>query len=478
MTLLKTTNMKFINKIAITFILLVSFAFSSEAQEIIAEDAPVKKDSVQPFKRKKIDGIIATVGEYIILDSDIDMEYVELSSQGISIENVSRCELLGKLMEDRLYAHQALQDSTIVVKDSEISNMMEERIGYMVGQIGSVEKMLKFYNKKNEEEFRSFFFDVLKQNKLSTEMRNKVVEEVEITPEEVRTFFKKIPSEELPTFGAEMEVSEIVIEPKITQVEKQKVIDKLNEIRNDVLNNGASFTTRAVLYSEDPGSRSIGGFIKMNRKTQFVKEFKDAAFSLNEGEISKPFETEYGFHIILVEKIRGQEVDLRHILITPKVSDDALREAKEKAQLVRQRIMDGELSFADAARSLSDQKETRANGGVLLNPKTMDSKFELTKMDPTLYGYVSNLKDNEVSAPILDEDYRKMKKYKLLMVTNRIDSHIADYATDYTKIKDLALKEKQFEAIGKWSNEKIMETYIKINGEYRNCQFMNNWLKK
>jgi peptidyl-prolyl cis-trans isomerase SurA len=470
--------MKFINKIAITFILLVSFAFSSEAQEIIAEDAPVKKDSVQPFKRKKIDGIIATVGEYIILDSDIDMEYVELSSQGISIENVSRCELLGKLMEDRLYAHQALQDSTIVVKDSEISNMMEERIGYMVGQIGSVEKMLKFYNKKNEEEFRSFFFDVLKQNKLSTEMRNKVVEEVEITPEEVRTFFKKIPSEELPTFGAEMEVSEIVIEPKITQVEKQKVIDKLNEIRNDVLNNGASFTTRAVLYSEDPGSRSIGGFIKMNRKTQFVKEFKDAAFSLNEGEISKPFETEYGFHIILVEKIRGQEVDLRHILITPKVSDDALREAKEKAQLVRKRIMDGELSFADAARSLSDQKETRANGGVLLNPKTMDSKFELTKMDPTLYGYVSNLKDNEVSVPILDEDHRKMKKYKLLMVTNRIDSHIADYATDYTKIKDLALKEKQFEAIGKWSNEKILETYIKINGDYRNCQFMNNWLKK
>jgi peptidyl-prolyl cis-trans isomerase SurA len=475
---LKTTNMKFINKTAIALILLVSFAFSGKAQEIISEDAPVKKDTVEPFKRKKIDGIVATVGEYIILDSDIDMEYIELSSQGISTENVSRCELLGKLMEDRLYAHQALQDSTIVVKDSEINNMMEERIAYMVGQIGSVEKMLKFYNKKSEEDFRSFFFDVLKQNKLSTEMRNKVVEEVEITPEEVRNFFKKIPSEDLPTFGAEMEVSEIVIEPKITQVEKQKVIDKLNEIRNDVLNNGASFTTRAVLYSEDPGSRSIGGYIKMNRKKQFVKEFKEVAFSLNEGEISKPFETEYGYHIILVEKIRGQEIDLRHILLTPKVSDDALREAKEKAQLVRQRIMDGELSFADAARSLSDEKETRANGGILLNPKTMDSKFELTKMDPTLYGYVSNLKDNEVSVPILDEDYRKMKKYKLLMVTNRIDSHIADYATDYIKIKDLALKEKQFEAIGKWSNEKILETYIKINGEYRNCQFMNNWMKK
>ena len=474
---LKTTSMKFINK-AVTAFILLSFVFSAKAQEIIAEDVPVKKDTVEPFKRKKIDGIIATVGEYIILDSDIDMEYIELSSQGISINNVSRCELLGKLMEDRLYAHQALQDSTIVVKDSEINNMMEERIGYMLSQIGSWDKMLKFYNKKNEEDFRSFFFDVLKQNKLSNEMRNKVVEEVEITPEEVRTFFKNIPKEDLPTFGAEMEVSQIVIEPKISKEEKQKVIDKLNDIRNDVLNNGASFRTRAVLYSEDPGSRSSGGFYKMNRKTQFVKEFKEVAFSLNEGEISKPFETEFGYHIILVEKIRGQEVELRHILLTPKVSDEALKEAKEKAQLIRQRILDGELSFADAARTLSDEKETRANGGVLLNPKTMDSKFELTKMDPTLYGQVSGLKDKEVSVPVLDEDQRGMKKYKLLMVTNRIDSHIADYATDYIKIKDLALKEKQFDAIGKWSNEKIMETYIKINGEYRNCQFMNNWLKK
>ncbi|WP_321538922.1 peptidylprolyl isomerase [Flavobacterium piscinae] len=282
------------------------------------------------------------------MDSDIDMEYIELASQGISTENVSRCELLGKLMEDRLYAHQALQDSTIVVKDSEINNMMEERIAYMLSQIGSMEKMLKFYNKKSEEDFRSFFFDVLKQNKLSTEMRNKVVEEVEITPEEVRTFFKKIPKEDLPTFGAEMEVSQIVFEPKISQEEKQKVIDKLNEIRNDVLNNGASFKTKAVIFTQDRASASTGGFYKMNRKTQFVKEFKEVAFSLNEGEISKPFETEFGYHIILVEKIRGQEVDLRHILLTPKVSDEALKEAKEKAQLVRQRIMDGELSFADA----------------------------------------------------------------------------------------------------------------------------------
>ncbi|WP_026710218.1 peptidylprolyl isomerase [Flavobacterium filum] len=475
---LKIKNMKGINKKVVAMFMLIFAVFFSHAQEIIMENTPVKKDTVKNYKRKKVDGVIATVGDYIILDSDIDMEYIELSSQGISITDITRCQLLGKLMEDRLYAHQALQDSTIVVKDAEINGMMEERMNYMLEQIGSWEKVLKYYNKKSQEEFRSFFFDVLKQNKLSTEMRNKVVEKVEITPEEVRNFFKKIPADELPIFGAELEVSQIVIEPKVSQVETQKVIDKLNEIRNDVLVNGASFRTRAVLYSQDPGSRASGGFYKMNRKTPFVKEFKEVAFSLNEGEISKPFQTEFGYHIILVEKIKGQEIELRHILLTPKVSDEALKEAKERANLIRKRIVDKEITFAEAARSMSDEKETRTNGGVLLNPKTLDPKFELTKMDPTLYSQVSNLKENEVSLAILDEDQKGTKKYKLFMVSNRVDSHTADYARDYIKIKDLALKEKQFDEIGKWSNEKIMETYIRINGEYRDCEFTNNWLKK
>jgi peptidyl-prolyl cis-trans isomerase SurA len=479
MTRSKTSIMKFMNKKNLIIAILTIFTFSIEAQEVIQEEAPVKKDTVKPaFKRKKVDGVIATIGDYIILDSDIDMEYIELSSQGVTIEGITRCQLLGKLMEDKLYAHQALQDSTIVVKDAEISNMMDERLTYMLEQIGSMDKLLKFYNKKNEEEFRSFFFDVLKQNKLATDMRNKVVENVEITPEEVRTFFKSIPTDELPIFGAELELSQIVIDPKVSEAEKQKVIDKLLDIRKDVLQNGSSFSTRAVLYSQDPGSRSQGGFYKMNRKTPFVKEFKDVAFSLNEGEISMPFETDFGYHIILVEKIKGQEVELRHILMTPKITDEDLREAKEKIELIRSRIVAGELTFAEAARSMSDEKETKNNGGALLNPKTLDTRFELTKMDPGLYTQVSNLTPNQVSQAVLDEDQKGMKKYKLFMVTNRIDSHVADYALDYVKIKDLALKEKQFEAIGKWSNEKIEETYIRINAEYRNCEFSNNWLKK
>lgn len=469
--------MKSINiKNALLFFVLFLLNTAIHAQEIIKETVVAETVKPTPGQRQKIDGVIATVGDYIVLDSDIDKAYLEISSQGGSVKDITRCQMLGKLLEDKLYAHQAIQDS-VKVTDAEVKTMMDERLSYMIQQIGSMEKVIKYYKKDSEEEFRSYFFDILKENKLTSEMQKKIVEGVEITPEEVRNFFKKLPKDELPVFGAEMEVSQIVIEPKITAVEKQKVIDRLNGFKKDI-EAGSSFATKAVLYSQDPGSRSSGGFYKMTRKTPFVKEFKDVAFDLQEGEISAPFETEYGYHIIYLEKIKGQELELRHILLSPTVSKESLDEAKDKATLVRKRIIDKEITFADAARSMSDQKETRANGGVLINPNTQDTRFELTKMDPALYSQVSNLKDNEISAPILDETPSGKKQYKIITVTNRINEHTADYAQDYVKIKELALKEKQIKAIAKWFDEKIKETYIKVIGEYRDCSFTNNWLKK
>ena len=467
--------MKYINsKVTILVITIICAMGFANAQEII-KDTLKKKSELTSFKRKKVDGVIATVGDYIILDSDIDKSYLELSSQGNSIKDITRCQMLGKLLEDKLYAHQAIQDS-IIVRDEEIKEKLNEQVSYMVEQLGSMEKVVQYFKKSNEDEFRTELFDIIKMNKLGGEMQKKIVDAVEITPEETRNFFKAIPTPDLPIFGAEMEVAQIVINPVITPEEKQRVITRLKEIKSEVLA-GASFKTRAVIYSDDRGSASSGGFYKINRKTQFVKEFKDVAFSLQQGEISEPFETEYGYHIIMVEKIIGQEVELRHILIMPKVSDQALKEAKEKIVLIKRRIENGEISFSDAARTLSDEKETRANGGVLINPRTQDTHFELTKMDPSLYSEVSNLKDKAITTPILDDDQKTGKKYKIITVTDRIDQHTADYARDYVKIKDLALKEKQIKAIAKWSDEKIKETYIKINGEYKACIFTNDWLK-
>lgn len=468
--------MNYINKRAwysLGFFLLA--VFSSVGQEIIRDTVKTKKPVVD-IRKQKIDGVIATVGDFTVLDSDIDKAFLELSSQGNSIKDITRCQMLGKLLEDKLYAHQAIQDS-IIVTDDEVKSKMEEQIAYMVEQLGSMDKVVTYFKKTSEEDFRTDLSEIIKMNKLSSSMQKKIIDAVEITPEEVRNFFKRIPANELPVFGAEMEVSQIVVEPKVSSEERQKVIDKLKEFKKDV-QEGASFSTKAVLYSQDPGSSSNGGYYRMNKKTPFVKEFKDVAFSLSEGEISEPFETDFGWHIIYVEKIRGQDIDLRHILLVPKTDDQSLRDAKERILQIKKKIEDKSISFAEAARTESDEKETRANGGVLINPKTQDTHFELTKMDPTLYSQVSNLKEGEVSVPLIDTDQSGKKKYKLVTVTNRIEEHTADYGKDYIKIKNLALKEKQIEAIDKWSDEKIKETYIKINGEYRNCEFANNWLKK
>jgi peptidyl-prolyl cis-trans isomerase SurA len=464
-----------LNKKTLSVLTLIFSLFFATAQEIIPEKQPVKTITQQGGKQK-VDGIVATVGDYIILDSEIDKSFIELQSQGANIKDISRCQMLGKLLEDKLYAHQAIQDS-VIVNDEEIKEKMNQQIDYMVEQIGSMEKVVKYFKKNDTEEFKTELFDILKQQKLSSEMQQKIIGDITITPEETRNFFKKIPENERPIIGTELEIAQIVVKPKVSEADKQVVIDKLNQIKKDV-QEGSSFTTKAVLYTEDPGSRSTGGYYKINRKTPFVKEFKDVAFSMQEGKISDPFETEFGFHIIYLEKIKGQDLELRHILMIPKVSDQALNEAKEKINLIKKRINDKEITFAEAARTMSDEKETRNNGGQLINPKTQDTHFELTKMDSELYSEVVNLKNNEISRTILEDDPRSGKKFKIITITNRIDEHTADYAKDYTKIRELALKEKQINAIGKWTDEKIKETYIKINNDYKNCDFTNNWVKK
>ena len=449
--------------ISVLFFLLVTSA-GIQAQDALAS-------------RIKIDGVSAVIGDYVILDSDVDKTILEMESQGIDVRGISKCQLLGKLMEDKLYAHHAIQDS-LEVNVEEVYSTVDQIIDNFTQQLGSIEKVLEFYKKEDETTFRQDIFEINKVQKLSSMMQSQIIENVEVTPEEVRVFFESIPEIDLPTFGTELEISQIVIEPEVSEAEKDRIVNQLRTFREDVLERGSSFASKAILYSQDPGSRATGGKYTLNRKRpQMVKEFRDEAFSLEEGEISEPFKTDFGWHILMVDKIRGQEVDVRHILLTPKIEPAQLAEAKKKLDTIRKRIVDKEISFKDAALAFSSEKETRFNGGVLINPQTGDTRFELTNLDPVLYSQIRNLEDNEISAPLMEEDRSGLKKYKILKVSNRFDEHKADYSTDYVKIKALALKEKQLNAIKEWMQEKIESTYIYLNKSNRNCEFTNNWLK-
>ena len=461
--LYKQINLKFFLKY-LTALVILSF----EIQNTLAQES----------FRFKLDGVASVVGDYVILDSDIDKTFSEMESQGISTKNVTRCELLGKLMEDKLYAHHAIQDS-LEVSDTEIYSYVDQSIEYFTEQLGSLDKVLEFYNKKDELSFRDELYELNKIQKLSQLMQSKIVDDVEVTPEEVKLFYESIPFADLPVFGTELEISQIVIEPNVSDEEKNRVIDLLNSFKNDVEEKGLSFASKAILYSQDPGSRANGGKYTLHRKRpRMVKEFRDVAFSLEEGEISSPFMTEFGWHILTVEKIRGQQVDIRHILITPNVDKSKLGESKKLLDTIRKRIVDKEIEFKDAAFNFSFEKETRNNGGKLINPITGDTRFELTKMDPKLYSQVKNLNEGEISLPLLETDRSGLKKYKIIMVSKRFEEHVANFSKDFAKIKELALKDKQLKTVKKWLKSKIDETFVNVNKSFRSCSFTNNWTKK
>jgi len=468
-------NLKFMelrNKLFGLFFLCVTLMVQGQEETAVT-------DSTVARKMVKLDGIAAVVGDYVILDSDIEKTLIDLKSQGASTEDITHCQLLGKLMEDRLYAHQAVQDS-LLVSDDQVNSTSDRQIQQLAAQIGSIDKMLKYYKKADLESFKAELFEINKLRMLSEKMQGKIVEDIEVTPEEVRQFFFKIPEDDRPVFGAELEISQIVKSPAPSDEEKLKVINRLKEIKQDVEENDARFSTKAILYSQDPGSKPKGGlYTGITKQTGFVKEFKDVAFSLQEGEISDPFETQFGYHIIMMEKIRGQERDLRHILMIPEISDKAMEEAGNELDSIRKHILEGKYSFDEAARNFSDEKETKFDGGLLRNPINFDSKFELTKMDPTLYNQVRNLGDGEISRPIREEDPRGgAPKFKIMQITNRFDEHTADFARDYIKIQDLALKDKQYGEIKKWMADKIEDTYILVDDDNKGCDFSDNWLKQ
>ena len=464
---MKFTKTLLMNYVVIVAILSTNFIYSQN------------NNTTTESSRNKIDGVAAVVGDFLVLDSDIDKQFNQLKASGISTDDMTTCQVFGKLLEDKLYQHHAIQDS-ITVNSLEIQSFVDQQIDAFAEQIGSIEKLINYYNKNSEQELRNEMFELNKSTELAKKMQEKIIDETEVTPEEVRQFFNSIPKNDRPFFGTELKVAQIVVIPETTEDEKKKVIDRLKEFKADVEDNGANFTTKVVLYSDDLVSRRSGGKLTLNRKKQrgqFDRNFVETVFSLREGEISDPFESDFGYFIIILDKIRGQEYDVRYILLRPKLKPFDIAEAAKKLDEARNTILSGDLTFAEVALEISDEIETKFEGGKLINPETQDFNFELTKMDPELYSQIEKLKDGDISIVLRDEDRLNPVKFKILTVTDRTDEHEANFATDYIKIQALALQNKKLKEIEKWQNIKIDDTYIKIANEYKDCEFFGNWLK-
>ncbi len=427
-------------------------------------------------EKVKIDGVATVVGDNIVLDSEIDAFKQELIQQSGGQIEISDCEMLEQIMNRKLLAHHAVIDS-IVVNEGEIQQQVQRKTDYFTQQLGSPEKMLELYGFDNMKELRDELYRVEKEGLLIEKMQQQLTADIDITPEEVKRYFNSLETEgNLPEIGAEIELSQIVLNIEPSQEEVDKTIARLKEIKKEV-EEGGNFKMKAILYSDDPGVTQNSGFYSIERNSPFVKEFKEAAFSMEEGEISQPFKSDFGYHILMVEKIKGKQRDVYHILIQPKADDAVAQAIKDSLNLYRKQILKLEIPFEEAVLKYSQDKDTRLSGGVLMNPVSGDTHFDLTRMDPELYAKVSNLKEGEISEVFLDQTRQGLKMYKILLLKSRTEAHTADLAQDYVKIMELALQKKKSESIEKWSNEKIMDTYVNINDVYTECDFKSNWVK-
>ena len=471
----KLKSIKMNNYLAVSCFLIFTF-FSAQAQE---------KDSIQPIKTNqqkiKVDGVAVVVGKNIVLDSDIGKFKKELEQRSEGKVKISDCEILEEIMTQKLLAHHAVVDS-VKVTDAEVNTEVQRTIEYFKQQLGSMDKVVAMYGFNDEQDLRRELFDIQKEQLLIRKERSNIIEKVDVTPEEVRNYFNNLQkNKNLPEFSTQIELAQITKKVEPTQAEIDRVVAKLKEIKKEV-EAGQSFKLKAIINSDDPAvsgnGPGSGGLYTITRESNFIKEFKEVAFSLDEGEISEPFESPYGYHILQVEKIRGQERDVRHILIQPKIGQAQLDAAKKELEDVRNDILSGKITFEAAVLKYSDDAATKNNKGLIINPQTSDTKFDLTRMDPSLYGRVSNLKTGEITQPFYDEVPGESKVYKIILMKNREEAHTADFTKDYEKIQQLALQKKQDETIDKWAADKIKDTYIKINAQYKKCKFKNNWTKE
>jgi peptidyl-prolyl cis-trans isomerase SurA len=425
--------------------------------------------SAQP---QTVDGVTAIVGGDVILKSDIEEQYDVFNRQNFG-KPVTYCEVFEELLFQKLLIHHAAIDS-ISVGEEEVEANMDRRIQQLIMQMGDQKKLEDFYE-KSVVEIKEDMRSLIKEQLTAQRMQMTVVEGIEVTPSEVREYYENLQEDSIPLISAEVELSQIVKYPELSEEAEQEVITKLEELK-DRIENGTSFSSMAILYSEDPGSNKKGGEYQGIQRGVFVKEFEAVAFNLRKGEISDPFKTEFGYHIVQLLEKRGEELDLRHILIKPKLTQENLQEAKNFLDSVSVAIADGKMTFEEASRRFSDDEQTRFNGGQMSNFQSGNNKFEVSQLDRGLFGLISSLSEDEISVATFYRTEDQREAFRIVRLDAKYEPHRANLDLDFTRIKGFALQQKQAKTVEEWKEEKLADTFVKINEGYYDCDDeLNSW---
>ncbi len=425
---------------------------------------------------KVVDQIIAVVGNNIVLKSEIEEMFKQQQAQGVSTQGDMKCEILEDFLVDRLLIAEALLDTNIIVTDNQINQQMDRQLQMYISYIGS-EKEVETYFKKSIPELKAELRDVIRNQLLSSQMKSKIVENVTVTPSEVRFFYRNLPEEEIPFIPPQYEYQQITIIPEIELEEDNRVKAQLRDLKRRV-EEGSTFATLAVLYSEAPESR-LGGEIGYQGRAQLDPAYAAAAFNLRDDRISNVVKSEFGYHIIQLIDRKGERINTRHILMRPKVAPEALEQAKIRLDSLANIIRKNDITFENAAMMFSQDKTTRNNGGLAINPETLSSKFAAEELDPDISKIITSLKINEISDPFQTIDLaNRQTVYKIIRLVNKTDGQKANLQNDYQHLAELYLEKKRNEVLEKWISTQQARTYIRIDNTYANCNYQfDNWIK-
>ncbi len=428
-------------------------------------------------QRSVIDKVVATVGGELILLSEIEEQHALLESQNGEMPENARCNILDNLLANKLLLNQAKLDS-IEVSDEEVETQLDARIERILGFMNNDISQFEDYYGQSISDVKDQFREDLKNQLLSERMRSEIITGVTVTPSEVKSFFRSIPSDSLPYFNSEVEIGEIVYKVKPSQEEKQKSIDKLEEIRRMILEDGEDFAALAQKFSDD-GSARIGGDLGWTKRGKFVPEFEAAAYKLDKNEISPVIESQFGFHIIQMLERRGNSIHVRHILVKPEISDADLDAARDHLDSVRTLILEKDLDFSIAVKRFSDEDvQSYTNDGRMVNPATGNTFFEIGDLEPDIYFTIDSMKVEGISSPFEFSEPTGDTYFRIIQLQSRTAPHRANLEQDYSKIQKAAIDSKTNEYINEWVEEKIEATYIDIDTRYDGCPQIQKWRKK